>query len=133
MITRAQAEALLTLAEALEACERLEIKLTVNADIGQAEIDYAFRDRKEQMNALDLRCALDRVCPKAAPDPLPAQIAELRRRSGEGILACRKAIDAHPNDLDGATEHLRCAGQAVVRGPGALQPCGCPHLKHTGS
>lgn len=65
MITRAQAEALLTLAEALEACERLEIKLTVNADIGQGEIDYAYRDRKERMNALDLRCALDRVCPKS--------------------------------------------------------------------
>lgn len=55
------------------------------------------------------------------------QIRNLREHTGEGLMACRKALDAHEGDFDGAVEHLRCSGQAVVRrGPNAKQPCGCP-------
>ncbi len=53
------------------------------------------------------------------------EVLYLRRVSGEGIMACKKALEAHP-DLEGALEHLRCMGQAVVRRKGSLQPCGCP-------
>lgn len=50
----------------------------------------------------------------------------LRRRTGEGLLACREALEAHGGDAESAIEHLRCAGQAVVRkGRGAKMPCGC--------
>lgn len=52
----------------------------------------------------------------------------LRRRTGEGILACRKALEAHDGDAEAAIEHLRCMGQAVVRRKGSKQPCGCPVL-----
>lgn len=51
----------------------------------------------------------------------------LRERSGEGLMACKAALVAHNGDVEGAMEHLRCQGQAVVRkSPNALQPCGCP-------
>ena len=51
----------------------------------------------------------------------------LRDRTGEGVRSCKKALEAHPSDLEGAIEHLRCEGQAVVRrGVNAKQPCGCP-------
>lgn len=52
-------------------------------------------------------------------------IVELRNRTGEGVLACKEALKSHPDDLEGAIEHLRCQGQAVVRRKGALYPCGC--------
>jgi len=54
------------------------------------------------------------------------QVQKLRSETGEGVQACRKALDAHLGNFDGALEHLRCAGQAVVRRPGSKQPCGCP-------
>lgn len=54
-------------------------------------------------------------------------VRELRERSGEGLMACKAALVAHNGDVEGAMEHLRCQGQAVVRkGPNALRPCGCP-------
>ena len=53
-------------------------------------------------------------------------VRSLRERTGEGLMSCRKALEAHKGDFDGAVEHLRCEGQAVVRrGPNAKQPCGC--------
>lgn len=54
-------------------------------------------------------------------------VRELRLRSGEGLMACKAALLAHDGEMEGAYEHLRCAGQAVVRkGANAKQPCGCP-------
>lgn len=54
-------------------------------------------------------------------------VRELRERSGEGLISCKSALVAHDGDMEGALEHLRCEGQAVVRkGPNARQPCGCP-------
>lgn len=50
----------------------------------------------------------------------------LRQRTGEGLMMCKKALVAHDGDIEGAIEHLRCEGQAVVRRIGSLQPCGCP-------
>lgn len=52
-------------------------------------------------------------------------IRKLRDETGEGIMFVRKAIDAHPDDYEAAKEHLRCAGQAVVRRAGSRKPCGC--------
>lgn len=128
MITRAQAEALLSLAEALEACERegYFIGSYLRQGSGTWMITPDVNDVEDTVTGMEVRLFVSARVPKSAPDPLPAQIAELRRRSGEGVLSCRKALDAHPNDLDGAIEHLRCEGQLVVRQPGALQPCGCP-------
>lgn len=54
-------------------------------------------------------------------------VRELRQRSGEGLMPCKAALEAHDGDFEGALEHLRCEGQAVVRkGLNARQPCGCP-------
>ncbi len=59
--------------------------------------------------------------------PLTAELVrELRERTGEGLMACKAALVAHDNEIEAAIEHLRCMGQAVVRRPGSLQPCGCP-------
>lgn len=57
-------------------------------------------------------------------------VRELRERSGEGMMSCRKALEAHDGDIEAAMEHLRCEGQAVVRRPGSKQPCGCPVTNH---
>lgn len=58
---------------------------------------------------------------------LTAEIVKsLREKSGEGLLSCKAALLAHNGDIEGALEHLRCQGQAVVRkGINAKQPCGC--------
>lgn len=53
-------------------------------------------------------------------------VRALRERSGEGLMSCRKALEAHAWIADDALEHLRCDGQAVVRRKGSRQPCGCP-------
>lgn len=53
------------------------------------------------------------------------QVKLLREQTGEGIKACRQALDAHLGNFDEALEHLRCAGQVVVRRPGSKKPCGC--------
>lgn len=53
------------------------------------------------------------------------KVKQLRELSGEGLLSCKAALVAHAGDVSGALEHLRCEGQAVVRRPGALKPCGC--------
>lgn len=54
-------------------------------------------------------------------------VRELRERSGEGLMPCKSALAAHDGDMEGALEHLRCEGQAVMRkGPNARQPCCCP-------
>lgn len=59
-------------------------------------------------------------------DKYVSDIQVLRKDTGEGLMNCRKAIDAHPGDIAAAKEHLRCSGQAVVRRKGSKQPCGCP-------
>jgi len=65
--------------------------------------------------------------PDEKPSCVTAElIRALRERSGEGMMSCKRALERHNGDFDGALEHLRCEGQAVVRRPGALQPCGCP-------
>jgi len=53
-------------------------------------------------------------------------IRALRERSGEGLMSCKRALELHKGDFDGALEHLRCEGRAVVRRKGSLQSCGCP-------
>lgn len=53
------------------------------------------------------------------------QTEYLRKRTGEGLKACRKALEAHDGNLEQALEHLRCEGQLVVR-RGLYYPCGCP-------
>lgn len=60
MITRAQAEALLTLAESLEACERQEIKFMI-AVAGKSEsvLDAGFYH-----TAIQLRLAVNALIPK---------------------------------------------------------------------
>lgn len=62
MITRAQAEALLTLAESLEACERLGVVASVKVpseQFGLKGIDY--------VSSIGLRLLLDQVVPKQEP------------------------------------------------------------------
>lgn len=54
-------------------------------------------------------------------------LLKLRESTGEGVLACKAALRAHPDNLESAIEHLRCEGQAVVRRTGSLLPCGCRH------
>lgn len=53
------------------------------------------------------------------------KVNQLRELSGEGILSCKTALVTHAGDVAAALEHLRCEGQAVVRRPGSLKPCGC--------
>lgn len=59
MITRAQAEALLTLAEALEACERLGIVASLNIPSEQFGIKGL-----NYVTAMGLRFAIDAWTPK---------------------------------------------------------------------
>lgn len=48
--------------------------------------------------------------------PLTAEmVRELRTRTGEGLMACKAALVATGGDFDAAVDHLRCAGQCVVR------------------
>lgn len=67
MITRAQAEALLTLAEALEDCERQGVHVRPGLD-GQAQIDYgpAYPDTIElsEYTGMLLRLAVNDLVPK---------------------------------------------------------------------
>lgn len=67
MITRAQAEALLTLAESLEACERLGIEVGECSD-GKLAIDingdYWFPDEYESLNSMSIRLAVNALIPK---------------------------------------------------------------------
>lgn len=57
MITRAQAEALLTLAESLEACERLGIAFLVHNN--RVVLNYGLGDRQiDGLYAHDIRVAL---------------------------------------------------------------------------
>ena len=60
MITRAQAEALLTLAESLEACERQEIKFMVSV----AGKEDSLLDAGFYRTALQLRMAVNELIPK---------------------------------------------------------------------
>ena len=65
MITRAQAEALLTLAESLEACERLGIKFRARRD----SIDLQCLDGFEghilyELTSIELRIAVDQLMPE---------------------------------------------------------------------
>ena len=61
MITRAQAEALLTLAESLEACERLD--LGIYASIPR---EYLPDDQFNLLTAMELRLAVNALIPKQA-------------------------------------------------------------------
>jgi len=61
MITRAQAEALLTLAESLEACERLDIRLVPYADI---YLDIAGLNRWVKPTSIGVRLAVGELIPK---------------------------------------------------------------------
>lgn len=68
MITRAQAEALLTLAESLEACERLRIELCVP---GRDEMVLLLADEAENLDlerggltSMSVRLAVNALIPK---------------------------------------------------------------------
>ena len=45
-------------------------------------------------------------------DIKPAQVKELRERTGAGMMDCKRALQEASGDLDAAAEHLRKAGQA---------------------
>jgi len=45
-------------------------------------------------------------------DIKPAQVKELRERTGAGMMDCKRALQEANGDLDAAAEHLRKAGQA---------------------
>jgi hypothetical protein len=68
MITRAQAEALLTLAESLEACERLGLSIE-GADYG-SDIALRFKEGAflmapdTHLTAVDIRLIVDALVPK---------------------------------------------------------------------
>ncbi len=70
MITRAQAEALLTLAESLEACERLDVHVAVP---GRGEVlliwgPYAENfdlNVSDALSPVELRLLIDRLMPKS--------------------------------------------------------------------
>ena len=64
MITRPQAEALLTLAEALEACERVGANVTVNVDEDVLGVS-AYLTKVEQLAAVELRLAISAAVPKS--------------------------------------------------------------------
>jgi len=61
MITRAQAEALLTLAESLEACEKLEVRLEQHRDI---YVNIAGQHRWIEPTAMGIRLAVNALIPK---------------------------------------------------------------------
>lgn len=66
MITRAQAEALLTLAEALEACERVGAGATVDIDGELMELPMGWdRERFQYLNSVTLRLAISAATPKS--------------------------------------------------------------------
>ena len=63
MITRAQAEALLTLAESLEACEKLGVSLMPGDDF----VDICFTDdyhRLQDVDGMSIRLAVNALIPK---------------------------------------------------------------------
>ena len=65
MITRAQAEALLTLAESLEACERLDV--FISADAHQtiyAPQAWGHSLKDFRLNGMAIRLAVDALIPK---------------------------------------------------------------------
>lgn len=65
MITRAQAEALLTLAESLEACERVGVEIRLGDDF--ADITYACGSdwrRVEDFDGYSIRTAVASLMPK---------------------------------------------------------------------
>jgi len=45
-------------------------------------------------------------------DIKPAQVKELRERTGAGMMDCKKALQESAGDIDAAAEYLRKAGQA---------------------
>lgn len=63
MITRAQAEALLNLAEALETCERVNAGATAN--VGEDVLRGSGWGSREQMTAIQLRLAISEAVPKS--------------------------------------------------------------------
>lgn len=70
MITRAQAEALLTLAESLEACERADLRICIpnrcNVVLqgGTHAESLSLRSEDCSMNAMHLRVLLSDIVPK---------------------------------------------------------------------
>lgn len=67
MITRAQAEALLTLAEALEACERLgwHIGASMRQGCGIVELTRLDSCLDTELTALDIRLQVSELVPKS--------------------------------------------------------------------
>ncbi|MNL25748.1 hypothetical protein D3C87_1472380 [compost metagenome] len=68
MITRAQAEALLTLAESLEACERVGLKVSEDDEglwLHSSESgDTLYRDSHYDISSLSIRLAVNALIPK---------------------------------------------------------------------
>lgn len=63
MITRAQAEALLTLAESLEACERLGIRISPDEGFNMLDLGRDF-EYVGCMSAVEVRAAIAKLYPK---------------------------------------------------------------------
>lgn len=63
MITRAQAEALLTLAESLEACERQALSFRGGED-GEWIFGPGLTEHVGQLNSVNLRLAVNNLVPK---------------------------------------------------------------------
>lgn len=70
MITRAQAEALLTLAESLEACERLDIRLEQHRDI---YVNISGKHRWIEPTAVGIRLAVNELTPFRDQEIPPAE------------------------------------------------------------
>lgn len=65
MITRAQAEALLTLAESLEACERQGLSLMLGDDFADVVYGDGFNSfRVDDLTGMDFRLAVNALIPK---------------------------------------------------------------------
>lgn len=68
MITRAQAEALLTLAESLEACERLGLRIIPHMDWETPKVAmFQFSDmicKTDRLTSVEVRLAVNALVPK---------------------------------------------------------------------
>lgn len=66
MITRAQAEALLTLAESLEVCTELGIEIREDEEGAWVDVggDLWFADPKSRINGMTIRLAVNAMVPK---------------------------------------------------------------------
>jgi hypothetical protein len=63
----------------------------------------------------------------------PEKVRLLREQTGEGLMACKKALTAAGGDMEAAKERLRTQGQAVVRRPVQSPSLRVQHVDRVGS